>query len=85
MLVRVYIARSVRSWKAIRWPWRHGNKESSSKILTRRRYAFPADGTRVDIVLNPLGVPSRMEYAADPGDPLGYVAGISLHALSTGV
>ena len=39
---------------------RHGNKGIVAKIVQRRRHAILEDGTPVDIVLNPLGVPSRM-------------------------
>ncbi|MFP3039955.1 MAG: hypothetical protein ACKESA_01715, partial [Candidatus Hodgkinia cicadicola] len=39
---------------------RHGNKGVISKVVPREDMPFMADGTPVDIVLNPLGVPSRM-------------------------
>jgi hypothetical protein len=48
---------------------RHGNKGVISKILPEEDMPYLADGTPVDIVLNPLGVPSPHERGPDPRDP----------------
>jgi DNA-directed RNA polymerase subunit beta len=53
---------------------RHGNKGVVSKILPEEDMPFLPDGTPVDIVLNPLGVPSRMNIGQIMETHLGYVA-----------
>ena len=50
---------------------RHGNKGVIAKILPEEDMPFLEDGTPVDILLNPLGVPSRMNVGPDPRDPPG--------------
>ena len=53
---------------------RHGNKGVISRVLPREDMPFLADGTRLQIVLNPLGVPSRMNIGQVLEVHLGYVA-----------
>jgi len=60
MVVRVYVAQKRKIQVGDKMAGRHGNKGIISKILPREDMPFLADGTPVDIVLNPLGVPSRM-------------------------
>lgn len=59
-LVRVYIAQKRKIMEGDKMAGRHGNKGVISKILPEADMPFLPDGTPVDIVLNPLGVPSRM-------------------------
>ncbi|MFM7719254.1 MAG: DNA-directed RNA polymerase subunit beta [Actinomycetota bacterium] len=59
-LVRVYIAQKRKISDGDKLAGRHGNKGVISTILPEEDMPFLADGTPVDIVLNPLGVPSRM-------------------------
>ena len=66
--------RSVRSASAIRWQAVHGNKGVVSRILPQEDMPFLPDGTPLDIVLNPLGVPSRMNIGQVLEVNLGYVA-----------
>ena len=53
---------------------RHGNKGVVSKIMAEEDMPYLADGTPVDIVLNPLGVPSRMNLGQILETHLGYAA-----------
>lgn len=59
-LVRVYIAQKRKVMEGDKMAGRHGNKGVISKILPEEDMPFLPDGTAVDMVLNPLGVPSRM-------------------------
>ena len=59
-LVRVYVAQKRKITDGDKLAGRHGNKGVISKILPVEDMPFLADGTPVDIVLNPLGVPGRM-------------------------
>ena len=59
-LVRVYIAQKRKITEGDKLAGRHGNKGVIAKILPVEDMPFLEDGTHVDIVLNPLGVPSRM-------------------------
>ena len=59
-LVRVYVAQKRKIQDGDKLAGRHGNKGVISKILPVEDMPFLEDGTPVDIVLNPLGVPSRM-------------------------
>jgi len=58
--IRVYIAKKRKISEGDKMAGRHGNKGVISKILPREDMPYMADGTPVDIMLNPLGVPSRM-------------------------
>ena len=59
-LVRVSVAQKRKIWVGDKMAGRHGNKGVIAKILPAEDMPFLPDGTPVDIILNPLGVPSRM-------------------------
>lgn len=73
MLVRVYIAQKRKIMEGDKMAGRHGNKGVISKILPVEDMPYLPDGTPVDIVLNPLGVPSRMNIGQILETHLGYV------------
>ncbi|MBN2300112.1 MAG: DNA-directed RNA polymerase subunit beta, partial [Acholeplasmataceae bacterium] len=58
--IRVYVAKKRKISEGDKMAGRHGNKGVISKILPREDMPYMEDGTPVDIMLNPLGVPSRM-------------------------
>ncbi len=58
--VRVYVAKKRKISEGDKMAGRHGNKGVISKILPREDMPYMEDGTPIDIMLNPLGVPSRM-------------------------
>jgi DNA-directed RNA polymerase subunit beta len=60
MVVRVYVAQRRKIQVGDKMAGRHGNKGIISRILPRQDMPYLPDGTPIDIVLNPLGVPSRM-------------------------
>ncbi|APB34630.1 DNA-directed RNA polymerase subunit beta [Gloeomargarita lithophora Alchichica-D10] len=60
MVVRVYVAQKRKIQVGDKMAGRHGNKGIISRILARQDMPHLPDGTPIDIVLNPLGVPSRM-------------------------
>jgi DNA-directed RNA polymerase subunit beta len=60
IVIRVYIAQTRKIQVGDKMAGRHGNKGIISKILPRQDMPYLPDGTPVDLVLNPLGVPSRM-------------------------
>lgn len=60
IVIRVYVAQSRKIQVGDKMAGRHGNKGIISKILPRQDMPYLPDGTPVDLVLNPLGVPSRM-------------------------
>jgi DNA-directed RNA polymerase subunit beta len=60
MVVRVYVAQKRKIQVGDKMAGRHGNKGIISRILPQEDMPYLADGTPVDLVLNPLGVPSRM-------------------------
>ena len=68
-LVRVYVAQKRKIQDGDKLAGRHGNKGVISKILPVEDMPFLEDGTPVDIVLNPLGVPEPDEHRPGPGDP----------------
>jgi DNA-directed RNA polymerase subunit beta len=72
MTVQVYIAQKRKLMVGDKMAGRHGNKGVISKILPVEDMPFLADGTPVDIVLNPLGVPSRMNIGQILETHLGY-------------
>ena len=74
MLVRVYIAQKRKIMEGDKMAGRHGNKGVVSRILPDEDMPFLPDGTPVDIVLNPLGVPSRMNIGQVLETHLGLVA-----------
>ena len=73
-LVRVYIGQKRKISEGDKLAGRHGNKGVISKILPIEDMPYLADGTPVDIVLNPLGVPSRMNVGQVLEAHLGYAA-----------
>ena len=73
-LVRVYVAQKRKISNGDKLAGRHGNKGVISKILPIEDMPFMADGTPVDIVLNPLGVPGRMNVGQVLETHLGWVA-----------
>ena len=73
-LVRVYVAQKRKITEGDKLAGRHGNKGVISKILPVEDMPFLEDGTPVDIVLNPLGVPSRMNIGQVLETHLGWVA-----------
>ncbi|MFJ6214338.1 DNA-directed RNA polymerase subunit beta [Streptomyces sp. NPDC092296] len=73
-LVRVYVAQKRKITDGDKLAGRHGNKGVISKILPVEDMPFMEDGTPVDIVLNPLGVPSRMNPGQVLETHLGWLA-----------
>jgi DNA-directed RNA polymerase subunit beta len=73
-LVRVYVGQKRKISEGDKLAGRHGNKGVISKILPVEDMPYMADGTPVDIVLNPLGVPSRMNVGQVLEAHLGYAA-----------
>ena len=73
-LVRVYVAQKRKISVGDKLAGRHGNKGVISKILPMEDMPHLADGTPVDIILNPLGVPSRMNVGQVLEAHLGYAA-----------
>jgi DNA-directed RNA polymerase subunit beta len=73
-LVRVYVAQRRKISEGDKLAGRHGNKGVISKILPIEDMPHMADGTPVDIILNPLGVPSRMNVGQVLESHLGYAA-----------
>ena len=76
-IVRVYIAQKRKISVGDKMAGRHGNKGVVSRVLPEEDMPFLPDGTPLDIVLNPLGVPSRMNIGQVLDVHLGYAA----HAL----
>ncbi len=74
MLVRVYIAQKRKISVGDKMAGRHGNKGVISRILPEEDMPFLPDGTPLQIVLNPLGVPSRMNIGQVLETHLGYAA-----------
>src|SRR5207237_3632587 len=72
--VRVYVAQRRKISEGDKLAGRHGNKGVISKILPVEDMPHLADGTPVDIILNPLGVPSRMNVGQVLEAHLGYAA-----------
>lgn len=73
-LVRVYIAQKRKISEGDKMAGRHGNKGVIARILPEEDMPFLPDGTPVDIVLNPLGVPSRMNMGQVLETHLGMAA-----------
>ena len=74
MVVRCYIAQKRKISVGDKMAGRHGNKGVVSRILPREDMPYLPDGTPLDIVLNPLGVPSRMNIGQVLEVHLGYAA-----------
>ena len=70
-LVKVYIAMKRKLSVGDKMAGRHGNKGVIARILPEEDMPYLPDGTPVEIVLNPLGVPSRMNVGTDSGNAPG--------------
>ena len=73
-LVRVFVAKKRKISEGDKLAGRHGNKGVISKIVDVQDMPFLEDGTPVDVILNPLGVPSRMNVGQILETHLGWVA-----------
>lgn len=73
-LVRIYIAQKRKTREGDKLAGRHGNKGVIAKILPEEDMPYLEDGTPVDIILNPLGVPSRMNIGQILETHLGWAA-----------
>ena len=73
-LVRVFVAKKRKIAEGDKLAGRHGNKGVISKIVDVQDMPFLEDGTPVDVILNPLGVPSRMNVGQILETHLGWVA-----------
>ena len=72
--VVVYIAQKRKITEGDKLAGRHGNKGVISKILPVEDMPFLADGTPVDVILNPLGIPGRMNFGQVLETHLGWIA-----------
>jgi len=73
-LVRVFVAQKRKIQEGDKLAGRHGNKGVISKVLPVEDMPFMADGTPIDIILNPMGVPSRMNVGQLLETHLGWAA-----------
>ena len=73
-LVRVFVAQKRKIQEGDKLAGRHGNKGVISKVLPIEDMPFMADGTPIDIILNPMGVPSRMNVGQLLETHLGWAA-----------
>nr|MDQ3756679.1 DNA-directed RNA polymerase subunit beta [Actinomycetota bacterium] len=83
-LVRVYVAQKRKISEGDKLAGRHGNKGVIAKILPVEDMPFLADGTPIDIILSPFGVPSRMNVGQVLESHLGWAARWGWHDPSTG-
>ena len=81
-LVRVYVAKKRKISEGDKLAGRHGNKGVISKIVPEEDMPFLEDGRPVDVVLNPLGVPSRMNIGQILETHLGWAAAHGVFAES---
>ncbi len=81
-LAKVYIAKKRKITVGDKMAGRHGNKGIVAKIVRQEDMPFLADGTPVDIVLNPLGVPSRMNLGQIYETVLGWAGANLAHIFS---
>ncbi|HWQ61057.1 MAG TPA: DNA-directed RNA polymerase subunit beta, partial [Negativicutes bacterium] len=87
-LVRVYIAQKRKISEGDKMAGRHGNKGVVSRILPEEDMPFLPDGTPIQIVLNPLGVPSRMNIGQVLETHLGWAAatlGMQILSMDEGI
>ena len=81
--VRVWIAQTRKISVGDKMAGRHGNKGVVARILSEEDMPFLSDGTPVDMILNPIGVPSRMNLGQVLETHLGWAArGLNFHALT---
>jgi DNA-directed RNA polymerase subunit beta len=83
-LVRVYVAKKRKISEGDKLAGRHGNKGVIAKIVPEEDMPFLEDGRSVDVVLNPLGVPSRMNIGQILETHLGWAAAHGVFAEETG-
>ena len=83
-LVRVFVAKRRKIAEGDKLAGRHGNKGVISKIVPEADMPFLEDGTPIDMILNPLGVPSRMNIGQILETHLGWVANYGWHEDGTG-
>ena len=76
--MRVFVAKKRKIAEGDKLAGRHGNKGVISKIVPEEDMPFLEDGTPVDVILNPLGVPSRMNIGQILETHLGWAAGAGL-------
>jgi DNA-directed RNA polymerase subunit beta len=82
-LVRVFVAKKRKISEGDKLAGRHGNKGVISKIVDEQDMPFLEDGTPVDVILNPLGVPSRMNVGQILETHLGWAAAQGWYADGT--
>ena len=75
-IVRVWIAHTRKITQGDKMAGRHGNKGVVSRVLPREDMPYLEDGTPIDIILNPIGVPSRMNLGQIMETHLGWAAKI---------
>ncbi len=73
-LVRIYVAQKRKVQQGDKLSGRHGNKGVISRVLQVEDMPYLADGTPIDVILNPLGVPSRMNVGQLLENHLGWAA-----------
>ena len=73
-LVRIYVAQKRKVQQGDKLSGRHGNKGVISRVLPVEDMPYLADGTPIDVMLNPLGVPSRMNVGQLLECHLGWAA-----------
>lgn len=73
-LIRVYVAQKRKVQQGDKLSGRHGNKGVISRVLPVEDMPYLADGTPIDVILNPLGVPSRMNVGQLLENHLGWAA-----------
>jgi DNA-directed RNA polymerase subunit beta len=83
--VKVYVASKKKLSVGDKMAGRHGNKGVIARVVPDEDMPFLPDGTPVDIVLNPLGVPSRMNVGQVLETHLGMGRRLGLHAATPGV
>ncbi|MBO8129800.1 MAG: DNA-directed RNA polymerase subunit beta [Peptococcaceae bacterium] len=84
-LVRVYVAQKRKLSEGDKMAGRHGNKGVIARIMPEEDMPFMPDGTPVEIVLNPLGVPSRMNIGQVLETHLGWAAKVLGYKMATPV
>jgi DNA-directed RNA polymerase subunit beta len=84
-LVRVYVAQKRKILQGDKMAGRHGNKGVIAKVLPEEDMPYLEDGSPVDIVLNPLGVPSRMNLGQIMETHLGWAANMLGMSVATPV
>ena len=72
--MRVYVAQKRKVQQGDKLSGRHGNKGVISRVLPVEDMPYLADGTPIDVILNPLGVPSRMNVGQLLENHLGWAA-----------